>query len=164
MYRDIAPELLEIVEPVVRAHELELVDVERSGVPGRGLRLRVVLDTRKGDGKVTVGECSKVSRELGHGLDAAGTMGSAYMLEVCSPGVDRILGRWSDFERAVGSEISVQTRAPLDSRRRFRGELLACSDEQIIDIRLSEGPEVRIPFAEVAKAKAYYSGDSKAKG
>ena len=163
MYRDIAPELLEVIEPVVRAHELELVDVERSGVPGRGLRLRVVLDTPEGDGKVTVGDCSKVSRELGHGLDASGAMRSAYVLEVCSPGVDRILGRWSDFERAVGSEISVQTRAPLDGRRRFRGELLSCA-EQVIDIRLPEGPEVRIPFAEVAKAKAYYGGDFKAKG
>lgn len=163
MYRDIAPELLQIVEPVVKAHGLELVDVQRSGVPGRGLRLRVILDTVQGDGKVTVGECSKVSKEVGHGLDAASSMAShAYLLEVCSPGVDRTLGRWVDFERVVGREVSVETRAPVDGRRRFRGELRSCADGHL-EVVLPEGLQFRIPFAEVAKGKAYHGGDAKAK-
>ena len=162
MYRDIAPDLLAVVEPVARAHGLEIVDAQMSGVPGRGLRLRVILDTPQGDGRVTIDQCARVSREIGHGLDAAGAIPHRYVLEVCSPGVDRMLSRWIDFERAVGGEVSVETRQPIDGRRRFRGALVACAQEQI-EIRLPEGNSFRIPFAQVSRAKAFYSDDAKAK-
>jgi ribosome maturation factor RimP len=162
MYRDIAPELLGIVEPIAAGHGLEIVDAQWSGVPGRGLRLRVILDTPRGDGRVTIDECARVSREIGHGLDAAAAIAHRYVLEVCSPGLDRTLSRWIDFERALGGEVSVETRQPIDGRRRFRGALVACAQEQI-EIRLPEGGSFRIPFAQVARAKAFYSHDAKAK-
>jgi ribosome maturation factor RimP len=162
MYRDIRPELLGVVEPIAAAHGLELVDAQLSGVPGRGLRLRVVLDTPSGDGRVTIDQCARVSRELGHGLEAAGSIPHRYVLEVCSPGVDRMLARWVDFERVVGREVSVELRQPLDGRRRFRGELIACA-EQRIEIRTPEGPSFQIPFAQIARAKAFYRDEAKAK-
>jgi ribosome maturation factor RimP len=161
MYRDIKSELLQIVEPIAAAHGLEVVDAQWSGVPGRGLRLRVILDTAQGDGRVTIEQCARVSRELGHGLDAAGSVPHSYVLEVCSPGVDRTLARWIDFERAVGREVAVETRAPIEGRRRFRGELLSCAAERI-EIRLPEGPRFEIPFAEIARAKAFYRADTQA--
>jgi ribosome maturation factor RimP len=122
----------------------------------------VILDTCQGDGRVTIEQCAKVSREIGHGLDAAGTFPHAYVLEVCSPGVDRTLGRWIDFERVVGRDVALETRAPIEGRRRFRGALVSCADEQI-EICLPEGLRFQIPFAQVAKAKAFYSDGAKAK-
>jgi ribosome maturation factor RimP len=162
MHRDIQPAILEILEPIAAAHGVEIVDAQVSGMPGRGLRLRVLIDTPENEGKVTVGECARFSREVGHGLDAAGRFPGKYMLEVSSPGVDRTLGRWVDFERVVGREISLETRQPLDGRRRFRGSLEAAA-EQTVRIRLPEGASVEIPFAQVARAKALFSDTAKAK-
>ena len=67
MYRDISPDLLGLVEPIVAARGLELVDAMLSG---RG-HLRVVLDTPRGDGRVKLDDCAAVSRELGPALDVA---------------------------------------------------------------------------------------------
>ena len=55
---------------------------------------------------------------------------------------------------AQGSEVSVETRRPLDGRRRFRGKLLAF--EQGSARLLVDGEPYEVPFDEVAKAKAIY--------
>lgn len=153
VYRDIPAELGALVEPVVVGHGLELVDLDL--VRGRGpWVVRVIVDTSAGDGRVPIGSCAAVSRELGSHLDAADLIPTRYQLEVSSPGLDRRLGREKDFLGACGSEVSIETRQPLDGRRRFRGRLHAFEDGVA---RLEvDGREVAIPFAAVAKANTIY--------
>jgi ribosome maturation factor RimP len=65
---------------------LELVDVEMRG-GGKGRMLRIVIDK---PGGVTHEDCAALSREVGTILDVEDAVpGSAYMLEVSSPGLDR---------------------------------------------------------------------------
>ncbi|MFQ5697908.1 MAG: ribosome maturation factor RimP [Myxococcota bacterium] len=189
MYKDIPQDLLQIVEPVVRGHGLELVAAPRlaGGGPGGmsaphpeggpraaggrgpgtargrgprtvrgGVRLRVIVDTPEGDGRVDVEACARLSRELGHTLDALGPSGGFSLLEVTSPGVDRTLGREVDFERAVGRRVQVETDAPLGGRRRFKGELSAFAGSSA-RIETDSGP-VEVPFARIARARALHPG------
>lgn len=161
MYRDIPTDLLRVVDPVVRAHGLELVDA--SVKQGRGsARVLIVLDTAQGDGRVGVDDCARVSRELSHGLDAAALVAGSYTLEVSSPGVDRVLGREVDFERVVGREVRVETRAPVGGRSRFKGELVsfARGDAQL---RTDTG-DLSIPFAQIARAQAFQPRAEQRKG
>jgi ribosome maturation factor RimP len=153
MYRDIPTSLLAVIEPIVRAHGLELVDAGLRAGPGRS-RLQVVLDTPQGDGRVGVDQCAAVSRELGHALDGHDLVPGAYLLEVTSPGVDRTLAREVDFERAVGRRVALETREPLDGRRRFRGELSSFRGAEALVH--TEGGSVRIPFAKIARATAFH--------
>ncbi|HTO71990.1 MAG TPA: ribosome maturation factor RimP [Myxococcota bacterium] len=152
MYKDIPESLRRVVEPVVRAHGLELVDAALGRGPTRSL-LRVVVDTPSGDGRVLVDECAAVSRELGHGLDVAELIAGAYTLEVSSPGVDRTLAREVDFARAVGKRVALETRAPIAGRRRFKGELVAF-DGAVATVR-GDGGDARIEFAAIERAKAF---------
>ncbi len=101
MYQSIPHDLLEVIEPIVLDHGLEVVDAAPP-VGGKSRRLQVIVDTPEGDGRVTLDECATVSREIGHALDATDLMPGSYVLEVSSPGIDRVLGRAKDFERAVG--------------------------------------------------------------
>ena len=157
MYRDIQPELRQLIEPVVCAHGLELVDATLK--QGQGKRqLQIIVDTPVGDGRVNVGDCARVSREVGHTLDAQGTIPGSYLLEVCSPGVDRVLGREIDFERVVGRQVKIETREKLDGRSRFRGELAAFSGANAT-VR-GEDWERSIPFASIARAKAFFPFES----
>ena len=153
MYRDIPAELCSLIEPIVQDFGFELVDValHRGRSPWQ---LRITLDTPQGDGRVPVERCAEVSREIGTQLDAADWAPCAYRLEVSSPGLDRVLAREVDFARACGSEVSVETRRPLDGRRRFRGTLLAF-EADVARIRV-DGSDFEVPFAEVAKAKSIY--------
>ena len=154
MYRDIPEEMRALIEPIVDDFGLELVDIERR--QGRApWGVRVVVDTREGDGRVPVDTCAELSREVGACLDAADAIPVAYRLEVSSPGLDRVLAREKDFVRAVGREVRLQTRHPVEGRSRFRGRLLDFDGERI---RLEvDGRPVDVPFAAVRRAQAVYA-------
>jgi ribosome maturation factor RimP len=129
--------LFEVIEPVCKAHGLELVDV--SLVSEHGAVLRVLLDREgaahvdRATGKlvpgsgVSLADCQAVSRDLSTVLDVHERLqpSGRYRLEVSSPGVDRPLVRPQDFERFAGVEVKVQTRLPLDDagRRKVQGVL-----------------------------------------
>lgn len=153
IYRDIPESLRALIEPVVDEHECELVDVEVTRPRGPGL-LRIVVDSRAGDGRVPIERCASISRELSTLLDAADLMPGAYRLEVSSPGLDRVLTREKDFEAAVGKELRVQTRRPLEGRKRFRGRLVSF-EAGVLKLNV-DGDLALIPFDEVEKANTIY--------
>ena len=134
-------------------HDCELVDVEVTHPRGPGL-LRIVVDSRAGDGRVSIERCAAISRELSTIFDAADVMPGAYRLEVSSPGLDRVLTRERDFEAAVGKEIRVQTRRPLEGRKRFRGRLVSF-EAGVVKMNVDGDPAL-IPFDEIEKANTIY--------
>ena len=153
MYRDIPERLKEVIEPVVEDHGFELVDAEFTHGRGPGV-LRVIIDTPEGDGSVSIESCAAVSREIGTHLDAGDVIPHRYRLGVSSPGLDRILAREKDFEAACGLDVRIQTRRPLEDRRRFRGRLVGF--DQAVARVLVDGENIEIPFAEVARANTVY--------
>ena len=153
MYREIPEELRTLVEPAIEDAGYELVDLVVAR--GRGpWQLRITIDTEAGDGCVPVDRLADVSRELGTLLDTADAIAASYRLEVSSPGLDRPLSREKDFVAACGSEVRVETKRPLDGRRRFRG-VLACFENGVARISL-DGIEVEIPFDAIGKANTIY--------
>ncbi len=107
--------LLRVVEPIVRAHGAELVDVEFK--PDRGswvLRLYVEkegavarrLSTR--EAAVDLELCAGISRDLSPALDVADLIPHAYHLEVGSPGVERLLRGEGDFVRFAGEKVKLK--------------------------------------------------------
>ena len=127
------------------------IDIRRSG--GEGL-IRVIIDSQRGDGRIPIEDLESVSREVGFQLEAADYMSGRYRLEVTSPGLDRVLAREKDFAAAEGLEVKVQTRRPVEARKRFRGVLIGLEDG-VLSLRV-DGSEVRIPFEEVEKANSIY--------
>jgi ribosome maturation factor RimP len=153
MYRDIPEELRGLVEPAIEDAGYELVDLVLTR--GRGpWQLRIIIDTPAGDGCVPVDDLATVSRELATLLDATDAIAESYRLEVSSPGLDRVLARAKDFEAALGSKIKLETRLPVDGRRRFRGVLVAC-DGETVELQIDE-EHFRLAFADVAKASVVY--------
>ncbi|MCA9512217.1 MAG: ribosome maturation factor RimP [Myxococcota bacterium] len=154
MYRDIPAELKALIEPVVVDHRCELVDVDvQRGHPGL---LRIVVDSESGDGRVPIGALAELSREIGTVLDAADWMSGSYRLELTSPGLDRVLGREKDFEAAAAarSVVKLQTRRPLDGRRRYRGVLIGFADATAqVEV---DGTVFAVPFDEIEKANTVY--------
>ena len=73
-----------------------------------------------------------------------------FALEVSSPGIPRPLTKPAHYERFRGREVDVRLHAPLDGRRRIRGELLE-SDAQRVVVRGEDGA-LEIPFAAISRA------------
>jgi ribosome maturation factor RimP len=153
VYCDIPPELRVLIEPIVEANGFELVDVTlRRGRPP--WLVRITIDTPAGDGRVPVDRCAAVSREVGTHLDAEDAIERSYNLEVTSPGLDRVLAREKDFTAACGYEVSLETRRPLEGRRRFRGRLEEFADG-VARLRI-DGRAFEVPFGEVARGHRIY--------
>jgi len=153
VYRDIPEEFRALIEPVVEAHGLELVDVDVKRGGGESM-LRVTVDTPETDGRVSVERCARLSREIGTHLDAADLISGRYRFEVSSPGLDRILSREKDFVAACGSRVRLETRRPLDGRRRFSGRLVSFDSEVArVDV---DGHEFEIAFDDVLRANTVY--------
>src|SRR5579872_6485272 len=115
-----------LAERVAGSHGLEIVEVEFRGGAGKQRMLRVFIEknaeTRKrllasADGSeslaekeilagVTHDDCSNFSLEFGTLVDVEELIpGSAYTLEVSSPGLDRKLSKAADYERFTGSLV-----------------------------------------------------------
>jgi ribosome maturation factor RimP len=76
----------------------------------------------------------------------------AYTLEVSSPGIDRPLVKRADFERFTGFEAKIETKLPIEGRRRFKGKLKALEGDEIV-MDTVEGALSRIPLHMVQSAK-----------
>jgi len=133
----------EAVIPVVGDHGLELVDVEWRGLRPRGL-LRLYVDK---PGGVGIGDCERLSRELGDVLDAAALIEGGYDLEVSSPGLDRQLRKDREYRWAIGKPV----RCWLAGGSEVRGRLTEVTPEWLVLDR--EGERVELGRAGVTKAR-----------
>ncbi len=121
-------ELAKLLEPTVEGLGYELADLEvRLG--GKGGVVRVFIDKPEGIG---LEDCEKVSLAISALLDVEDPVPGNYNLEVSSPGLDRKLTKPEHFQRFVGETLKVQTRFPVEGRRRFRGTLVSSDDENIV--------------------------------
>ena len=133
----------EAVAPVVADHGLQLVDVEWRELRPRGL-LRLYVDKLGGVG---IGDCERLSREIGDVLDAAAVIEGGYDLEVSSPGLDRQLRKEREYRWAIGRQV----RCWLAGGAEVRGWLTAVTADRLVLDR--GGEQVELGRADVTKAR-----------
>ena len=102
-------ELIEkLAQPVVQAHGCSLWDVEYVR-EGTEYFLRLYLDK---EGGVDITDCEAISRAMDPILDDKDPIQNSYHFEVCSAGLERALKRPGDFQRFMGSPITVKLYRP----------------------------------------------------
>ncbi|MEX0649013.1 MAG: ribosome maturation factor [Balneolaceae bacterium] len=103
-----APEIRikEIAEPIIKQEDLFLVDVEIKHA--KLLEVWILVDSETGG--VNVDVCSKISREIGFIIDSEEIFGSAYRLNVSSPGLGRPLTDRRQFAKNVGRTAKVKVQ------------------------------------------------------
>jgi ribosome maturation factor RimP len=165
----------QITERVAAAAGLEIVDVELKG-SGRHQMLRIVIDKPEG---VTHSDCEFITREAGDELDAVDPIAGPYELEVSSPGVERPLRKWQDWERFVGQKVKVVLKEPLarggsggdeaaapsapplKGRAKHPAKLvelkhfdgaIARAENQTVTVDLPDGNQVTFPLEQVSRA------------
>ena len=97
-----------LAQPVVTAHGCSLWDVEYVR-EGTEYFLRLYIDK---EGGVDITDCEAISRAMDPILDEKDPIAESYHFEVCSAGLERALKRPSDFERVMGSPITVKLYRP----------------------------------------------------
>ncbi len=100
---------------------------------------------------ISVDDCAIVSRQIGAVLDVENIIPVAYILEVSSPGMDRVLFTADQYQDYIGESMKIRTRTPIDERRNFKGKLLKTTDS-IVHIEV-DNQEFEIPFESIDRAR-----------
>lgn len=131
MKKNIVEIVEQMLEPIMEENKYELVDVEYLKENGQWY-LRVYADKENG---ITIDDCEIISRALEVKLDAEDPIDEAYILEVSSPGLDRVLKKDKDFQRYMGYSVDVKLYKAINKQKEFTGILEAFNDENItIDV------------------------------
>lgn len=109
-----------IVLALLSGSDMALVDVEY--VKERDWYLRIFVDKPGGMG---IEDCQTLSEALAEKLDEADVVPESYILEVSSPGLDRVLKKDRDFAREMGKMVDVTLYAPLEGEKLLTGRLSA---------------------------------------
>ena len=130
---------------LVDAPELELVDVEY--VRERDWYLRIYIDK---EGGIDIEDCQALSERLEEMLDREDFIPDAYILEVSSPGLDRVLRKPRDFEREQGKAVDVTLYAPFEGKKQWTGTLAGYDGEMLT---LDNG--IRIPLDQISQIRLH---------
>ena len=110
--------------------------------------LRIFIENNDG---ISIDDCATVSRQIGAVLDVENIIPVAYILEVSSPGMDRVLFNPKQYQDYIGETIKIRTRTPIDERRNFKGSLIKVSDTEVtLDI---DNQAFEIPFDSIDRAR-----------
>ena len=114
-------------KPVVEEKGCQLWDVEYVR-EGSDYFLRVYIDK---DGGVDINDCEAISRALDPILDEKDPIPGSYHFEVCSAGLERALKRPEDFQRFLGSPITVKLYRPYNGLKEIPCTLTGYEDGKV---------------------------------
>ena len=143
-----------LIAPTVEALGFRVVKVDFTG--GSNPRLLIMAENAA-TGSMDVENCATVSRAVSAVLDVEDPLAGNYALEVSSPGIDRPLVRFEDFERFMGFEAKIETSRAIDGRKRFKGRLADVKDGVV---RIETKDQVYdLAYQDIENAKLLLSDD-----
>ena len=116
-----------LLSPIVERFGVEVYDVEYVK-EGKEYYLRVYIDKQEG---VNIQDCENVSRALSDALDEEDFIPDAYILEVSSPGLGRVLKKDKHLEKSLGEAVELKTYKPIDKQKEFAGILKAYDETSV---------------------------------
>jgi len=114
-----AKEIEDILTPMIEQEGGEIVDLQWRREGHRWV-LRLFLDKPAG---LTLDDCEYFSNRVGALLDEGNKIEQSYVLEVSSPGLDRVIKKDKDFARFSGKPVKLKLKIAEAGQRRFSGVL-----------------------------------------
>ena len=128
---------------------LELADLRIGGTPSRPLvQVRIEWPPSDPPRPLTVEDCAVASRALETWLDQGGPLGSRYVLEVSSPGMDRPLRWLRHWQRFVGREVYAKLASG-----RVRARIVAVPDPDTVVLEPAGGEARPVKLADIRDAR-----------
>ncbi|OOB79688.1 MAG: ribosome maturation factor RimP [Epulopiscium sp. Nuni2H_MBin001] len=115
------------IEPLLD-EQIELVDVEFVK-EGADYFLRIYIDK---EGGITIDDCTAANRVIEPVLDEKDPIGPPYILEVSSPGIDRVLKKDKDFIKYAGHIVDVKLYQAINKQKKIQAELVEKVDGVVV--------------------------------
>jgi len=128
--------------------DIELVDLKIKPINGFQ-QIIVFIDTPKG---VLLAQCVKINKQICYKLEEQDIFKSKYKIEVCSPGMDRVLKTAADFNRICGKKLEIDLIEPISNKKSLSGILKQVIDNEIV-LNISEDDDVQINLDNIKQAR-----------
>ena len=139
--------LSELLEPIIEDLGYRFWGLEYQVRKADAL-LRVYIDHKNG---ISVDDCATISHEISGILDVEEPITMAYILEVSSPGMDRILFSAQQFSEFSGEGVKIKLNQMVDGRRKIKGKIESVNSELIT---INTGDEkINIEFDKIMRAR-----------
>lgn len=146
--QDLCSRIREMMLPVLQENCAELVECRIRRAPD-GIHVAVLAD--KTEGSINLDECAHLNRIIGAMLESRNLIDEHFILEVSSPGLDRVLLTRRDFERSAGRKLKFFLSAEVEGRIEWDGIVSSVDDDGVtVDVR---GRLLVIPLDKMRMAK-----------
>ena len=153
--KEIEATVEKLLAPALEENKIELVDVEY--IRERNWILRVFIDK---EGGVDLNDCQEISEKAGAILDEEDVISDNYMLEVSSPGIDRVIKKDKDFIRYTREEVDVKLFAPMEEvkgEKVFTAILGGLSENGAVKLRLSDETWIEVDRNKISQIRIHFS-------
>jgi len=120
------------------------------GQQNNSLKFTLYIDSVNG---INIDDCEKVSNQVTHLLDTEEVCGSEYVLEVSSPGFDRILITKEHFDRYIKEKVKVKLKWLVNNRKNIKGVIKEVTDDCVIIDDENESYEIKYDSIDSARLK-----------
>ena len=139
-----------LLEPIISKLGYILYDVQYVK-EGKDYYLRITIDK---DGGISIEDCENVNNAIDEPLDEADIIQDSYILEVSSPGIERVLRKSWHFEKQIGNMINIKLFKAINKVKEFSGILREYNEENLkLEI---DGKLVTFDIKDVAIAKTVF--------
>lgn len=138
----------EIIEPILQEEQIELVEIIFRKETGRQV-LRLLVDKYGG---IRMVDCVKLNEKISQVLDQADIIQESYVIEVASPGIDRLFKTIRDYQRAIGRLVRVTLAERILDKKEYIARLEEVSDTGV-KIDAKKKGIIDIPFEKIVRAR-----------
>ena len=118
---------------------------------GKDQILRIVIDNDKG---ISLDDCEKVNDEIKDIIDEEDLIKEQYLLEISSPGIERLLRKDWQFKKFMGEEVDIKLfKKDENNNKNYRGFLSGITDDYI-EIKTDE--KIKIDRKNISQVKTIY--------
>ena len=142
-------EISELIKPTILSMGYELWGLN-VGQQNNSLKFTLYIDSVNG---INIDDCEKVSNQVTHLLDTEEVCGSEYVLEVSSPGFDRILITKEHFGRYLKEKVKVKLKWLVNNRKNIKGVIKEVTDDCVIIDDENESYEIKYDSIDSARLK-----------
>lgn len=114
--------------PLLESHEIQLYDILWTH-EGKHQILQIAI--MHPDGSMDIDDCAEMAELISVKLDELNLIEHEYMLEVCSPGAERVLRSLEEVQKEVGNYLYAKFKKPVGKLNEVKGTLSSVEENEL---------------------------------
>ncbi len=142
-------EITDIIKPTIVSMGYELWGLS-IGQQNNSLKFTLYIDSENG---INIDDCVKVSNQVSHILDIDDEFNAEYILEVSSPGFDRVLITQDHFEKYINEKVKMKLKWLVQNRKNIKGLITSVTSEHVVISDDKDNYEIKYDSIDSARLK-----------